>query len=446
MRSIEVVSRQDYLTSQHGFVSKQYTADFLPQTAGRMNVFAKYEFKIPDAETRFNLKVGCSDKYLANFMRLKIVDKSASPNQAIDHLTFNNMDLQNVVLPKTEQGYILVIEGNMPYNTSEGQITIDVHASHELLLEEILSTEPIEWTDSYKPWKYGIIFKEKVAFHSNDNIMSSFNLRLLKNGKEWQSRKPFTFEILDNNKVIYAKKAWNQMNLSHFLFRASQGLPETSDNPDQELKHNYVLQATFDLHQWPEAKSLCEETEGISWVLKFFTSDTIALIKDTDKEDREKALKLGWETAEPGRAEKAAKSRQRYLLQQKQKAGEELTDEELAILSEKRERVRKKDLEEAVNVKGSKKAAPPAKADAKKGGKAVEEKKHTPVLIVHEEEPAVVLPEPSQHVNANIVAFLEHFKAERLIQISKKDSTRQRSEEEKKQMVLDRQAQREIER
>lgn len=165
------------------------------------------------------------------------------------------------------------------------------------------------------------------------------------------------------------------MNLSHFLFRASQGLPETSENPDQEVKHNYVLQATFDLHQWPEAKSLCDETEGITWVLKFFTSDTVALIKDTDKEDREKALKLSWENAEPGRAERAAKSRQRYLLQQKQKSGEALTDEELVILSEKRDRIRKKDLEEAVQVKGSKKAAAPAKADAKKGGKAAEEKK-----------------------------------------------------------------------
>ncbi len=97
----------------------------------------------------------------------------------------------------------------MPYNTAEGQITVDVQASHELHLEEILSTEPVEWSDVYKPWKYGILFKEKVAFHANDNIMSSFNLRLLKNGKEWEHRKAFTFEILDNNKVIYAKKAWN---------------------------------------------------------------------------------------------------------------------------------------------------------------------------------------------------------------------------------------------
>ena len=40
-----------------------------------------------------------------------------------------------------------------------------------------------------------------------------------------------------------------------------------------------------------------------------FNSETLALVKDTDKEDREKALKTSWETADPGRAEKAAKSR-----------------------------------------------------------------------------------------------------------------------------------------
>jgi len=48
--------------------------------------------------------------------------------------------------------------------------------------------------------------------------------------------------------------------------------------------------------------------------MKLFASETIAIIKDTDKEDREKALKASWETAEPGRAEKAAKSRARYLI------------------------------------------------------------------------------------------------------------------------------------
>jgi len=88
-----------------------------------MNVFAKYDFKIHDNDIRLNIRVGChTDKYLTNYMRLKIVDKSSSPNQASDHLTFNNMNLQNLSLPKNDLGYILIVEGNMPYNTQEGQI------------------------------------------------------------------------------------------------------------------------------------------------------------------------------------------------------------------------------------------------------------------------------------------------------------------------------------
>jgi hypothetical protein len=79
LRNIEIVSRQDYLTSQHQFHHKQYTADFLPQTAGRMNVFAKYDFKVPDDNMRLNIKVACnSDKYLTNFMRLKIKEKNGN--------------------------------------------------------------------------------------------------------------------------------------------------------------------------------------------------------------------------------------------------------------------------------------------------------------------------------------------------------------------------------
>ena len=81
LRNIEIVSRQDYLTSQHHFHHKQYTADFLPQTAGRMHVFCKYDFKVNDPVMRLNIKVACNtDKYLINYMRLKIVDKSSSLN------------------------------------------------------------------------------------------------------------------------------------------------------------------------------------------------------------------------------------------------------------------------------------------------------------------------------------------------------------------------------
>ena len=153
------------------------------------------------------------------------------------------------------------------------------------------------------------------------------------------------------------------------MFRCNQGLPEAApeDNPNAEIKHNYVIQAVFDLSMWEECKTENEQTEGVSWCLKIFSSETLAIIKDTDKEDREKALKASWEANEPGRQEKAQKSRQRFLLQKKLAAGEELTEEEKELLKEKRERVKKKDMEEVVAAKNTKQKG---KVPDKKGGKA----------------------------------------------------------------------------
>ena len=212
------------------------------------------------------------------------------------------------------------------------------------------------------------------------------------------------------------------------------------------MKHNYVIQAVFELHMWPECKTVNEETEGLTWTIKMYNSETLALVKDTDKEDREKALKVSWETADPGRAEKATKSRQRYLLLKKQKAGEELTEEEIESLKEKRDRVRKKDMEEQVSVKGGK-AKPPAKADPKKGGA-----KGAPVIEKGEEEDESkkrILPEPTNHVNARIVSFLNHFKSGRLITmecVNPNKNGRTRADDEKEKMRTENLAKREEER
>lgn len=48
--------------------------------------------------------------------------------------------------------------------------------------------------------------------------------------------------------------------------------------------------------------------------MKTYNSDTLAFFKDTDKEDKEKALRTSWETSEIGRADKAKKSRIKYNL------------------------------------------------------------------------------------------------------------------------------------
>ena len=119
-RKIEYVSRQDYLTSQKGYHTKHYTADYLPLTADRLQLLAKYDFKVTSEEQLLNIKVGCTDKYLLNYIRIKIVDKGASKNQTEEHLCFNNTNIQGLALPKKDTGFIMLIEGNLPYNTTEG--------------------------------------------------------------------------------------------------------------------------------------------------------------------------------------------------------------------------------------------------------------------------------------------------------------------------------------
>ncbi len=75
-----------------------------------------------------------------------------------------------------------------------------------------------------------------------------------------------------------------------------------------------------------------------SWVIRVFSSDTLGFVRDTTKEDSEKALKDSWELSETGRADKAKRSRFRFLAQCKRDRGEKLTSEEEKILLEERER------------------------------------------------------------------------------------------------------------
>jgi len=59
-----------------------------------MNVFAKYDFKVPEDSMRLNIRVSCaSDKYLTNYMRIKIIDKSLSINEPEATKVFNNMNI-----------------------------------------------------------------------------------------------------------------------------------------------------------------------------------------------------------------------------------------------------------------------------------------------------------------------------------------------------------------
>jgi len=53
----------------------------------------------------------------------------------------------------------------------------------------------------------------------------------------------------------------------------------------------------------------------------------LAFVRDTRQEDREKLTRKSWEDAEPGRAERAKKTRRKFLIEMKKEGGEALTEE-----------------------------------------------------------------------------------------------------------------------
>lgn len=86
-------------------------------------MFGKWDFKVASEETKINLRVSCpSDKYLQDYIRLKIVDKGKMSHQEAPPQNLHSCNLDSLSLPPTEEGYMLIIDGCMPYNTAEGSL------------------------------------------------------------------------------------------------------------------------------------------------------------------------------------------------------------------------------------------------------------------------------------------------------------------------------------
>lgn len=233
VRKISVVPKADFLVQQKQFHLKTYQSDFLPLEKGKYHLFAKYDFKVPEShpELVMNLRVDVpADKYLLGFMRLKVVDKSKSARkyatQTEDHVLLDQTKVENLRFsPNGGKGYCLVVEGVMPYNTTEGQLQVEVLTNLSTFsLDDVQHVEPLEYADKFVPSKYGIIFKEKI-FVGPDHTSAAIHITLKKEGKEFTKiedmRRLFKVQILDHGKEIFAKEGFNLLTLSHVLFRSS---------------------------------------------------------------------------------------------------------------------------------------------------------------------------------------------------------------------------------
>ena len=73
------------------------------------------------------------------------------------------------------------------------------------------------------------------------------------------------------------------------------------------------------------------------WQFRALNSNSLAILKDTIKQDNENKLKQQWEIDQPGRTKLSSTSRVKFMVEQKKENGEVLTLEDHRILNEQRE-------------------------------------------------------------------------------------------------------------
>ena len=197
--------------------------------------------------------------------------------------------------------------------------------------------EPVKFIEKYLPNKYGTLCKERIFSNSDNNATLTVRLAEFeeqqaagggkgakKGGKEEATtelvERPFNGErriilkILSGESVLYEAVGFNEITVPNFKFQSTKG-----------TGREYSLLVEFDLRTWPEAVLKNEQTEKICWVAQVSAQDSLALVRDTKQEDKEKQTRKSWEDAEPGRAERAKKTRRRFLIELKKERGEALT-------------------------------------------------------------------------------------------------------------------------
>lgn len=396
--SISTMSRLQYLVDKVGWNQNKLNFDYSFLNKGYFYVPFKIEVNSEDPQGVM-IKVSSTDPNMIQFGKLILIDRDQGHNELqYRYLDIATLETKRLSFPPNSKGYRLLLVLYSPINLPEGTVTVDILSKSGDLLKAVAGEmmDPVEFSDRYVPNKYGIIFKEQ--FFVPEEIHFSLHIRMRKGGlpipggkgkeiapeEHLTSSRLLLFEIYDGEELIVATKGYNQAIIPHLNLRTNS----------KEL----IMLCKYDIDEWPECKVPTAESQDLNWVLRVISSDTVALIKDTRKEDKEEAIRKSWETAQPGRAEQAKQSRLRYLANMKSLKNEEMTEHEKELVKEnwQERRKAKKELEAAG------KGKPKAKEDKKQ--KEVEK----PQIV------EIEIPNPEEHVMIPIKRFLGHLQADRL--------------------------------
>lgn len=407
---VQTMSKVDYLLSS-GWNSMVINIEYPPMCKGMYYILAKIDLKVT-TNGPFFFKISGSQPALLSSLRLFIVNRDQERDNLESgvQLTLNlpTLSTKRLQLEPNNNGYYLVFDGSSMVNTPEGSFALECiqKEAGTVAWELVELMDPVEFSDVYQVNKYGNILKEHLFVGSDTPV--SIHVRLRRGGMPVPSQ-------VKGKEVVFAEEL--QVPEMHIivmeLYEGDQLRLKTKGRNQAHFGHirlaanvQYLLVCYYDLRDWPEAATGNPENEGVNWAVRVFACDTVVLVRDTRKEDKEDSIRKGWEATQPGRSELAKSSRARFLIQQKSLQGEPLTDAEKAVIKDSWEDRRKARKDAEINPKA--KGKPPAKDD-KKAKEALQAQENAAIATTIE------VPRPENHMMREIKQFLTHIHSPRLV-------------------------------
>ena len=249
----------------------------------------------------------------------------------------------------------IIPPGNIPEKNFEYIILYDNPNVNIEILDNIY---PFYIRQKYTPNKHNIVFNEllfpsdlitttldiSLEYRPNDENKSNENINNNYTDENLPKVVPFptsikmVFDFMAGEKIIFQKDFENQSLIRNLILEPKSINPKDKDNSNSNklILEAYSIKCILDTEQCPSWLTLPNEYKGdVYWKISVFTTDSLTFIKNTIKEDREKAVIESWETNEPGRKVKAEKSRKKYFVNMKFNNGEMLSPEEEELIPEK---------------------------------------------------------------------------------------------------------------
>ena len=412
------------------------------------------EKNLGDIKIVFNVKYPI--KHLKPF--IKIFVQKDDENDLKGKEIFSNEEIYLL-----EGNYIITIYfKNLSYPVKENTCDVDiVYSNSNYSIQQIETIEPYVINDEYIPNRHNLIFKElifspekiycslgielitknnneeelnkveaikeekssenseNISQILNDKIKLDLELYHLSDGKDENIpliNKKYTYNLRGN--LLQKYSGFNKIIIPNFTIEGGT-LPQENkktnlndvqnDQVQSQIPLPYLLicyiEDSFDVNN-----SIAKDK--LNWNIKVFSSEKLSFVKEFSKEDKEKSLKNNWEENEPGRAEKAKTSRQKYFIEKIKKEGGKLTMEQLDILNAKRDTKEPTTLNKRGSISKKRRTRASITATNKKSEEKKSEKEKNILKIKK------VLPKSNDHYSKYIKNYLDYAYKKRTMKIN----------------------------